>query len=1297
VIDVAHDLAPVRSGDVIDDRFEIGDHAGSGGMSEVFRARDRASSEQLAVKVLRVSDRALRARFMREVAVLAELRHPAIVRYVAHGETAQGEPFLAMEWLDGEDLASRLERGSLGVDESVALAARVADALAAAHARGVIHRDLKPSNLFLVSGDAAQIKVLDFGIAAQGGVTRLTQAGALLGTLGYMAPEQARSSETIKAAADVFSLGCVLFECLTGQRAFTGDHPMALLTKILFDDVPRVRELHPEIPAPLDALVASMLAKDQEDRPRDGAAVLAALSADSTGSLGRTTAGERRPSVVPPSLGRGERRLLAVVLIGQDRSVNLDETRRIGDARLTPFEEALWSVAAAHEGRFDLLADGSMVASIAGSTSATDLATQAARCALALHRAAEGSAIALTMGHSDGGGRRSMGDAIDRAARMIAPGASDQAIAIDEVIAGLLDARFDVRAAEAGLSLHGERALGEGGRTLLGKLTPCVGRDWELAMLKSTLTECVEEPVARAALVTGAAGSGKSRLLHEFLRTVRERGRPLEIWIGRGDSLRAGSAFAMLGEALRGASGIRDGEPLVTRRQKLWARLSRCVPEASRRRVAEFLGELVGTPLPDDDSAPLRAARQDAQLMGEQMRSAWEDFVRAEASAQPVLLVLDDLHWCDLPTVRFVDAALRSLEDQPFMVLALARPEIHELFPKLWAERSPQEIRLRALPLRVSERLVRQVLGESIDDPTVKRIAALADGNAFYLEELIRAAAEGRGDALPETVLSMVEARLGSLPAEARRLLRAASVFGEVFWAGGVASLSGVAEGARELDSLVDLEVLVRRPESRFPGEEELAFRHVLLREGAYAMLLEADRALGHRLAGAWLKERGESDPMVLAEHFERGGDPAGAGRFYLRAATLAQQGGDIDTMVDRVRRGLASGPPDPVRLSLLSLLSVAQVWRGEWAAALATGEEVMRLSVLGGSGWLITFAIKLLVKLNLGEGDIDFPPSAMLREDLPVTEAPGIFAYGYASLIFGLDMMGQIDLASAGARRLEAIIAPIAARDPIARAWMNLPLAYQEPCSREDPWKGLLYAEAARASFEEAGDRRSVLIAETMVGMNLWMLGALDRAERTLRGTLKGGVQRGLGSSLRTLCMAGVLADLGAFEEAREFARRMVEFGGAERLLPHEVRGRWLLAEILRREGDLEGAEREARAAWDRATILPVDQAMTTATLAAIHLARGRAAPALAAAEDAMARYEALGAFGFRGGVVRLVHIEALAAIGDHARAGEALAVARARLLANAAKIGDPELRQSFLERILEHARILAPGWNGR
>ena len=302
-------------GELLGDRFEIEQQIATGGMGEVFRARDRASGEAVAVKVISDGRGHRTARFAREVELLSELSHPGIVRYISHGETPSGALFLVMEWLDGEDLKGRLERAPLTVSEAVTLATRVAEALGAAHARGIVHRDLKPSNLFLPGGRIEQVKVLDFGIAHREGRTPLTQTGTMIGTPGYMAPEQARNGGVIDARADVFALGCVLFQCLTGTPAFEGDSAVGILGKILFGEAPRVSALWPEVPEDLDALVAQMLAKEPSLRPSDGANLAAALAA--LGPLAHSAAVAPRGRVVKPSAITGvERRFLSVVLLG---------------------------------------------------------------------------------------------------------------------------------------------------------------------------------------------------------------------------------------------------------------------------------------------------------------------------------------------------------------------------------------------------------------------------------------------------------------------------------------------------------------------------------------------------------------------------------------------------------------------------------------------------------------------------------------------------------------------------------------------------------------------------------------------------------------------------------------------------------------------------------------------------------------------------------------------------------------------------------------------------------------------
>ncbi len=1290
----------MKRADLLADRFEIEQQTAKGGMGAVFRAHDRVSGEAVAVKIISDQRGHRTARFAREVELLAELSHPGIVRYIAHGETPSGEIFLAMEWLDGEDLDRRLEREPLTMSEAVTLATRVAEALGAAHARGIVHRDLKPSNLFLPGGAIEQVKVLDFGVARREGRTQLTQTGTMIGTPGYMAPEQARNSGMIDARADVFALGCVLFQCLTRTSAFEGDNIAGVLGKILFGESPRVSALWPEVPEELDALVARMLAKDPALRPSDGANLAAALAA----------LGPLVPSA-GPSTGPGtssaitalERRFLSVIVVGSATAEpgQGDE----GDEVC----EALRQAIKPYHGRLEQLADESTIVVLeADQHVATDQAVQAARCALAMRPFAKGRPMALAMGRAESARKLPEGDVMGRASGLLshlapAPGALPP-IALDEVIAGLLDARFDVIEREAGLMLYGERALPQGARTLLGRPTACVGRDWELGALAAIFEECIDEAEARVVVVTGAAGMGKTRLAAEFLSRVRQRRGPLVLWPGRGDSLRAGSTLDLLAQALRGALGIQESEPLLARRDKIRQRVAEHVPAGEQKRVAEFLGELVGTPFPgnDEPGAALRAARQDAQLMSEQMRRAWLDFLQAEASAQPVLIVLEDLHWGDFGTVQFIDTALRERSARPWMVLALARPEVYEVFPKLWAERkNVQEIRLKELGRRASERLVRQVLGDDVGPQTIEHLVKQADGNAFYLEELIRAVAERNDKVLPETVMAMIETRLGRLSVEARRVLRAASVFGAVCWEGAVTVLLRGAMGAtlvgEWLTEMVKQEVLTVRPQSRFSGERELRFRHALLREGAYAMLTEDDKRRGHCLAGEWLEQHGETNPMVLAGHFERGGQGAKAGGYYLHAAEQASLAGDVSSAEARAHLGLACGVSAEVRASLLGLLCEISFYDPrKVSTTLAYAGEVMGLAKRGTVPWARGAGAKIMGTLHGGNIEDLVATLQTFREVVPAPEAVNALVLAANTGVFVLDVRGRIEEGSemmALMERFCEVIGPAHSQQTVAAVFWRIARALRDPYVKDDPWSGLEHARAAERLCEALNHTVLLMFARGCHGRNLWCLGALAEADQVLSSNTPGDDELRTIASVWLFCLAWLRADRDVLDEAQRAAERLVKLGQSRHLKMEEGRGRWVLAEVLRRKRDYEAAEHQIQAALAiLASISAHDVPGILSTLCFVRLAQGRVAEALATAENAIARYGAMGSCGFfRTSFVRLAHAEALEAAGNHAAARAAVAVARVRLLAIADRLPDPAYAKHFLEEVPENARILA------
>jgi len=294
--------------------YRIVGELGRGGMGMVYRAAHLLLKRPAAIKVLRPelgSCANARTRFLAEACAMAANRHPGIVEVYDYGYTESGHAFIAMELLEGQTLGARLaERGRLGLFETMVLARRIAAPLAAAHERGVVHRDLKPENVFLVrdhdGGAVDQVKLLDFGVAKLEGAaaSTLPAVDLILGTPPYMSPEQCRGASDCDHRTDLYALGCILFELLTGRPPYgsglTSDELVAAQRQLPVPDVGRYVALPPEIAR----LITRLLAKRVEDRPRNALEVVAEVS----GWL--ATQGRTMP---PPG---GVRRLASMVASG---------------------------------------------------------------------------------------------------------------------------------------------------------------------------------------------------------------------------------------------------------------------------------------------------------------------------------------------------------------------------------------------------------------------------------------------------------------------------------------------------------------------------------------------------------------------------------------------------------------------------------------------------------------------------------------------------------------------------------------------------------------------------------------------------------------------------------------------------------------------------------------------------------------------------------------------------------------------------------------------------------------------
>jgi serine/threonine protein kinase/predicted ATPase len=1294
----------VRVGDVIGGRFALEALARSGGMGAVYRAHDRANDRAVAIKLLHAPGPSHEERFLREAALLSELNHRAIVRHLCHGRTPGGELYLAMEWLEGEDLATRLGRGALSVADSLAVARQVTDALVLLHDRGGVHRDLKPSNLFLVDGRPDQVRILDFGVARATAFGSVTQTGMLVGTPGYAAPEQIRGSADIDGRADLFAVGCVLYECVAGAPAFSGEHLMSVLARVLLDEPRRLTEVAPAAPVALDELVAWAMNKDPAGRPSSARELLAqfdhiAIDADARPITPR-----------PPTLGSDEQRFMSVVIAtnvehagaahvgGLETLAPSDDEESAAAPTLAPdlgsLGQRLSALMRQHGGQLERLADDAWVVvtpEALAAAPATDQAALAGRCALAFKEALPSARVAIASGRGVHAGHMPVGEVIDSALALLA--SAPTGIVIDPLTAGLLGGRFDVREGAGGLVLYRERHEIEGDRRVLGRRVSCVGRDRELATLMAMFDECAGEPTARAVLLRAPPGYGKSRLARELHSRLRARGSRFHWLYGRGDPIRAGAPFALAAQMIRRAAGIVEGEPLEQRRTKLDEWLD-VVPPDDRWRVATFLGQIIDTP----GATPhpqLATAQADAAVMGDQIRRAWDDWLTGAARRHPLVLVLDDLHLGDVPTVRLIDSALRNLRDFPVMVLALARPEIHTIFPNLWSKRPVTELPLPELSRKASARLVREVLGDDASDDAVSRLVAQAGGNAFYLEELCRVATEDTARALPHTVLAMAQARLTTLGSDARRVLRAAAIFGDVFPASGVHEMSGAdhaADGVLALmDDLCDREVIERRPASHYHGEREYAFRHSLVREAAYASLTEADLMLGHRVAAEWFEAHGAGDTVLVAEHWLRGGKPERAVAGFLAAAREALGGNDLDAVLGRVERGLASGPSGADLGELLLLRAEAHRWRADYAAAAEAAALAMAALPLGGSEWYAagTSAVSVLGCLQAYDRLEEHAARMLVAPVRPGAWKERTRALGKAAVQFYL--IGRYERADELCDHAERELGTAPAQDASVQARVFEAMAFREG-ARAEQGRALALLDQAATAYEQAGDLRSAAMSRSNVGYTYMLLGDYAHAVQILEGAVRDGDRLGLAFvtvvAMQNLGRAvGIAGEVERGVEALHDAQSQFQRQGDVHMA---AICRIYIAEIRLLNNAPHAAQAEATAAIGHLAENPPSLAMALALRARALIATGEGT-GIEEARQAYGILETLGGLDEGEMLVRLAWAEALSMNGRDEEARGVAGVGSRRLRQLAERLHDPHLQQCYLEAVPENAALIA------
>lgn len=1082
------------SKDLVGGRYELSAVIGSGGGGVVFRGRDRVSGALVAVKTATGVDAHTAALFEREARVLALLRHAAIVKYLDHGLTSAGAPFLVMELLTGENLRQLLSRGPLDVSAACNLMARMLDALACAHGRGVVHRDLKPSNIFLPASALSQAKLLDFGVAREAHGWLRTLTGQVLGTPLYMAPEQALGTPDVDGRADIFAAGCVLVECITGRPVFAGPGSAGLAKLAVADAV--VTSGLDDLPPELAALVGQMLAKDPAARPGDAAALAGQLRA-----LAESIEPLQGTPPIATSMGGREARPIVVLMVGPASK----------DADDAADNERLAEIVTRWGGVAHVVISGSCLVTF-GVGGARELAVRAARAALEMRLAVGARSMALALGRATVEGRVLVGAAIDETTRLVglspsafAEATSSASVFVDTDVAELLNDHFDVqvRRTEAGAAyeLVGERGPTSSSRLVMGKKVPFVGRDRELRSLQSLASECFEEPRCGAALVLAAAGAGKSRLRRELMARMATEHEVLLTLTGSADAFRAGAPYDVLGAAFRQAANIQSADLADLQSRKLEGFVCKTaarLPVAERARVVAFLGEMAGLQTPPHLTTLLIPARQDPRTMADQVRIAWLDWLAAAVGDAPVLLVLEDLHWGDAPSLQLVEAAMKANRSLPFVVIGFARPEVNARFPNLWRD-TADRVTLAPLGPRAARTLVNAVLPD-LSEARLSALIERADGNPFFLEELMRvAAAHGLAHdyAAPATVLAAIAARLDQSGDAGKRVLRAASIFGESFSAEGVEALlpADVRNDVREwLEVLANAELVVA-PEVRTttgkgaPGEERWHFRHALVQDAAYDMLTDSDRRIGHRLAAVYLQECGERDGVVLASHFERAGETYQALVQWRVAAEQSLDANDPDGVLERCARASALGPQGE-ELGRIRLASCrAYMYKGAWPAGADAAREALEfLSGAERREALCELTLSLFHIQNYDEGRIR---QAELYSLGAVAGRSPAWAYAVLRASAGLRHLGQ-------ERELDAILVdlrPLALGSDarLSGMWYALRAAL---LLVKKPSQALTELEHGIRLFESVGDLREGCNLRNNRVLLLTELGRGDEAE---------------------------------------------------------------------------------------------------------------------------------------------------------------------------------------------------------
>lgn len=1063
-------------------RFRIEREVGRGGAGVVYRAHDEETAQPVALKVVGgeagVAPKE-EARLAREGEVLRNLSHPGIVRVVASGVLDDtGQPYLAMEWLEGEDLAARHRRAPLTFPQCIELGIFVAQALEAAHDAGIVHRDVKPGNIFLCNEPVPRSeyldvapKLVDFGVAMSDDV-RVTRSGDVVGTPAYMAPEQARGDAPIDARCDIYSLGATVFELIANRPPHVGPTPIATLARLVTTSPPRLRELQRNVPPMLDNLINRMLSSDVMDRPGSAQEVAETLSMLLRQSSVGSTLDLGEP-IVSSRLGSSASRLVTSIVAigfssGSARDRALDVLRQRGADAVPLGHDSI----VAHLGaRFAVGTEASV---------ALDLGRRLAKSGASVGIASGRARVNLS---APTGEVQPIGEVVDRASAL-ARDAARSAVLADVTTSELGRGRFEFRARDDGSAIVGEPLRGQRGDRTGG--VAFVGRDAELAQVVSAFERAMGDQTPIVVSITGPPGIGKSRLRREVLGRIATRADAPRVILQRSEAYGKSQALGAATDVVRALLNLPKG---VTVREAEAAIVEQLGPDTRSEMTAqnrEIIARLVA-----DQSLP---EGLDLVGMRDLLWLAMTDLVLQVIGTQPTAIVVEDLQWADPESVGWIDHFIGRATGRPLLVLGMMRPSFWTDHSGRFTGRDHVRLELRPISKRAARTIAKSFLGEVATDAVLDRIAEQAAGLPLFAEELSRLAAAGGDTDHAPTIEAAIQASLDSLDVEARDAVGRLSVFGITAWDSGLEAL-GMADAEGRLRDLAGAEILVEQSASRFSGAREWVFKHSLFRDVIYDSLGELERKKLHALAADWLASMGE-DASVVAGHYDLGDQQHKAAFHWARAAQRALATNALRDALTMAERALAFAEDKPAGFQRASYLDEAWSRLDPRASDRETAIEALEENVYDEATAVRARGARTRYEDARGLGEDISERLASTRDEAAALGIHDEEARCSAALAARLAFAGQFEEAETEANRLLLLADRERVRSAAVDGWQTLAIVRQ---TRGELSAALEARRAAVTAAKSAGLREREATLTCNLGFALTTIGARQEARASL------------------------------------------------------------------------------------------------------------------------------------------------------------------------------------------------------